>query len=72
MNKKQAESLLRLVGSKEWSEFIEYQEYKLNKLHLDLEYQKGDSAIETQGRIKEIRECLNLQKKVNDIFLQNN
>ena len=71
MTRTEAEALYQLVHSKLWTVYIDYKTAELNKLRDTLEWQRGDEAAYTQGRVAEIREEFALKGKVNNFFENN-
>jgi hypothetical protein len=64
MTKEQAEALYPLVHSPGWAALMEYKRQQLNEIHGDMEWQRGDDYIMSQGKCKIIRELFTLKKSV--------
>ena len=67
MNKiPQLEQLYKLLNLPEWQAYMAYKEEELAKCHEELEWQTGNEAIQTQGRIMEIRRDFALRIKITE------
>lgn len=69
MTKPQADILFTLTSQPGWQMYLLWKQETLDKLHKDLEWQKGDELLKVQGRIIEIRSDLGLNKKALDVLI---
>jgi hypothetical protein len=72
MNKAQAETIYTLTNHPDWDALIEVFKSRIEKMHLDLEWQIDREAMKTQGRIAESRFIIGLKDNVNDVLSRNN
>ena len=68
MTKRQAEAIYRLTSSPDWLVFLELQKAKLDKYHLDLEWEEKNIQF-IQGAIREVKEVSRLHH-VAEIILE--